>query len=176
MIARQAKQHVDIERLGEARIGDSGRQAPRGQQIGGLQTFRQAGAERQDRHGRALADDAALADLQRLGDLGDRDADTLAARIAERRGAVVDGDGGGDHARQVRLVGGGHQHHAGQSPHEADVERAGVGRAIGAHQTGAVHRKAHRQALDRHVMDDLVVTALKEGRVDRAERLHAVGG
>ena len=50
-----------------------------------------------------------------------------------------------------------------------------MGGAVGADQAGAVDRKAHRQALDRHVVDDLVVAALQEGRIDRAERLVALG-
>ena len=51
-----------------------------------------------------------------------------------------------------------------------------MGRAIGADQPGAVEREAHRQLLDRDVMHDLVIGALQEGRVDRAERLVAFGG
>ena len=50
-----------------------------------------------------------------------------------------------------------------------------MGRAVGADQAGAVDREAHRQALDRHVVDDLVIAALQEGRIDRAERLVAFG-
>ena len=51
-----------------------------------------------------------------------------------------------------------------------------MGGAVGADEAGAVDGEAHRQALDRHVMDDLVVAALQEGRIDRAERLVAFGG
>ena len=54
-------------------------------------------------------------------------------------------------------------------------EPAWVG-AVGADQAGAVDGEAHRQALDRHVVHDLVVAALQEGRIDRAERLVAFGG
>jgi len=43
------------------------------------------------------------------------------------------------------------------------IERAGMGRAVGADETGAVDRKADRQALNGHVVDDLVVSALQEG-------------
>jgi hypothetical protein len=50
-----------------------------------------------------------------------------------------------------------------------------MGRAIGADQPGAVDGKAYRQALQRDVVDDLVVAALQEGRVDRAERTKARG-
>ena len=51
-----------------------------------------------------------------------------------------------------------------------------MGRAVGADQPGAVHREAHRQVLDRDIVDDLVVSALEERRVNRAKRLVAVGG
>ena len=103
------------------------------------------------------------------------DAHALAARIAQRRGAVVDGGGGGHHVLQFRLVGGGHQHEARQAAEIGDVEGAGVGRAVGADEAGAVDGEAHRQALDRHVVHHLVVGALQEGGVDRRERLVALG-
>jgi hypothetical protein len=40
---------------------------------------------------------------------------------------------------------------------------------------GAVHAEAHRKALQHHVVHHLVVGALEEGRVDRAEGLQALG-
>ena len=46
-----------------------------------------------------------------------------------------------------------------------------MGRAVGADQAGAVERKPHRQPLDRHVVHDLVIGALQEGRIDRANGL-----
>src|SRR5690606_37752898 len=60
--------------------------------------------------------------------------------------------------------------------HVADVERTGVGGPVGTDQTGAVHGEAHRQLLDGHVVDDLVVAALEEGGIDGADGLHAIGG
>ena len=51
-----------------------------------------------------------------------------------------------------------------------------MGRAVGADEPGPVDREAHRQVLDRDVVHDLIVGALQEGRVDRAERLEALGG
>ena len=44
-------------------------------------------------------------------------------------------------------------------------------RPIRADKPRTVDGKAHRQLLDRHVMDNLVVSALQERRVDRRERL-----
>ncbi len=49
-----------------------------------------------------------------------------------------------------------------------------MGRAVGADQAGAIEHEAHRQALDRDVVHDLVVGALQEGRVDGGERLEAL--
>ena len=48
--------------------------------------------------------------------------------------------------------------------------------AIGAHQTGAVECKHHRQVLQRHVMDQLVVAALQKSGIDRQHRLDALAG
>ena len=48
-------------------------------------------------------------------------------------------------------------------------------RAVGADKAGAVHGEAHGQLLDRHVMHDLIIGALQEGRVDGAEGFQALG-
>ena len=148
----------------------------RREHLGGLEAFGEPRAERQHRDRGALAHDAALADLQRHADFRHVDADAVAARIAQRGRPVVDRHLGRDHVHQFGLVGRRHQHEARQAAEIGDVERAGVGRAVGADQAGAVDREAHRQALDRHVVHDLVVGALQEGRVDRGERLVALGG
>ena len=50
-----------------------------------------------------------------------------------------------------------------------------MGRTVGADEAGAVEREPHRQPLDRDVVHDLVVGALQEGRIDRGERLVALG-
>ena len=77
---------------------------------------------------------------------------------------------GVDHVAQLDLVGRRHDGEIGQGAQISEVERAAVGRPVGADQPGAVHREAHRQILDRDVVDHLVVGALQEGRIDRAER------
>ena len=175
VLARQLQHQVDVERLHEARIGNGGGQAMRGQFVGGLLAFAKTGAERQQRDLGALADDAAFADLQRDAKFRHLDAAAFAARIAHRARTIVDRDLGRDHVHQFGLIGGRHDDEIGQAAEIGVVERAGMGRAVGADEAGAVDREAHRQALDRHVVDDLVVAALQEGRIDRAERLVALG-
>ena len=54
----------------------------------------------------------------------------------------------------------------------ADVEEAMVRRAVVAAEAGAVHAQPDVEVLQRHVVDDHVVGALHEGRIDRQERLH----
>ena len=63
---------------------------------------------------------------------------------------------------QFGLVGGGHQHHAGQAAEIGDVVSAGVRGAVGADQSGPVDRHEHGKVLQRHVMDQLVIGALQE--------------
>ncbi len=77
---------------------------------------------------------------------------------------------------ELGFVGRCHDHHVGQRGEIGHVEAAGMGRAVGADEPGAVDREADGQVLDRHVVHDLVVGALEEGRVDRAERAHALRG
>ena len=56
------------------------------------------------------------------------------------------------------------------------VEYALVRRAVAADEAGAVDREHDGQALQRDVVDQLVVAALQEGRVDRDHRAQAVAG
>ena len=57
-----------------------------------------------------------------------------------------------------------------------DIERAGVRGPVCADEAGAVDGEAHWKRLQRDIVDDLIVAALQEGRIDCAERLEAFGG
>ena len=48
-----------------------------------------------------------------------------------------------------------------------------MGGAVGADQAGAVDHEAHRQRLEGNVMHHLIIAALQEGRINRAEGLEA---
>ncbi len=74
------------------------------------------------------------------------------------------------------LIGGSHHHETGQVCQKSHVKRPCMGRAIGPDEPGPVNRKAHGQALDCHVMHDLIVTALQECGVKRAEGFQAPRG
>ena len=69
-----------------------------------------------------------------------------------------------------------HHRHVGQAGQIGEIERAGVGWAIGANVASAIDREAHRQVLNRDVVHHLIVGALEKGRVDRAERFVTLAG
>ena len=73
------------------------------------------------------------------------------------------------------FVAGSHDHELGQAAEIGEIKRARMRRAVGADKAGAVHGETHRQLLDRDVVDDLIICALQEGRVDRTERLITLG-
>ena len=173
VLAGEPHDQVLVERLGKARVGNRSRQAGCVQFVRRQQAFAQTAAKRQESDLGPLADHAALADLQNLSALRQVDADTLATRVAEGDRTLVIGGGRRHHVAQFRFVAGRHHHETRQAGEIGRVETASMGRAIGADQTGAVDRKADRQPLDGDIVHHLVVAALQEGRIDRAERLVA---
>jgi hypothetical protein len=66
-----------------------------------------------------------------------------------------------------------HQHHARHAAQERDVVEAVVRRAVFADEATAVHREDDRHLLQHHFLEDLVVAALQEGRVDGCDRAQA---
>ncbi len=78
------------------------------------------------------------------------------------------------HVHEHRLVARGHQDDVRQAAQVGDVERTVVGGAVVADQAGAVHREDDVELLQADVVDDLVVGALQERRVDRGHRLAAL--
>ena len=96
------------------------------------------------------------------------------ARIAERERAGVVRDAGAQQRRAspspsfgAVTVMSGHGEHVG------DVVQPHVRLAVLADEARAVHAEDDRQRLDRDVVDDVVVRALEERRVDRDDRPHA---
>ena len=107
---------------------------------------------------------------------GKRQAPALAARIAHGDRAAVVQRHRVDHVDELDLVGRRHHDEVRQRAEIGEVEAARVRRSVRADQAGAVHAEADRQVLDRDVVDDLVVGALQEGRIDGAERPVALRG
>ena len=80
----------------------------RGKHVSRLETFLQPRAIREQRDGRALAQYSAFSDLERHAEFRHVDADAIAARVTQRRGAIVDRNLRGDHVDQICLIGGSH--------------------------------------------------------------------
>ena len=99
----------------------------------------------------------------------------VAARIAHG-GRAIERHGGVEHLPALVLVGRRHHHHVRDAAQVGEVERALVRRAVAAHEAAAVDRERHRQVLQRDVVDQLVVGALQERRVDRHHRARALAG
>ena len=85
-------------------------------------------------------------------------------------------EAGGEHLPGFVLVGGRHDQHIGDAAQVAEVEAAGVGRAVFADQAGAVDGEEYVQVLYRDIMDQLIVGALQEGRIDSHHRFGAFAG
>ena len=96
-------------------------------------------------------------------------------RIAHRHGALVL-HGRIQHLPALVFVGRCHHHHVGHAAQEGVVVHAGMRGPVGAHQTGPVQRKHHRQVLQRHVVQQLVVRPLQEGGIDGHHRHQPVAG
>jgi hypothetical protein len=176
VFARQLQDHVEIERLHETSVGDGCGQTEGFEFVGSLEAFAEPCTKGQQRHLRAFAHDPALADRQRHAEFGHFDAAAFAAWITQRARCVVERNLCCHHVDEVGFIRRCHDDEAGKATEIGVVERTGMSRTVLTDQTGAVDGEAHRQALDRDVMHDLIVAALQERRIDRAERLEAFGG
>src|SRR5262249_14330030 len=77
------------------------------------------------------------------------------------------------HVHQVCLIRCCHQDESGKTAQISDVESAGMGWPVRAHQARAIDGEAHRQTLDGNIVHDLVKGPLQERGVDRSERLES---
>ena len=170
MVARDFQQQVQIKRLGPAHVDHRGVQCLRG-----LQRRVQHAAKRQNRHPGASPPNLALAKWQTFQPWLDHHTCARTARVAHRDRMVLC-KGRAEQLPALVLVGRAGHADIGNTAQERDVIDTGVGRAVGPHQASTVQRKHHWQVLDRHVMNQLVVGALKEGGVDRHHRFEPLAG
>ena len=99
----------------------------------------------------------------------------FAARVADGEGGAGV-HGGVHHVAQLVFVHGNGDGHVGYAPQVGEVELPLVGLSVFADQPRPVEAEHHAQALDGHVVDDVVVGPLHERRIDVAERYHSLGG
>ena len=157
MAGGQFSHQCRIQRFDKTHVGHSGIELFR---CG--QRRRHHAAERENGYlACALTADMALADRHCRHFLQHSRARAGAARVAHCARSIQ-GKGGVQHLAAFVFVRWRHYRHVGDAAQEGQIEGAGVGRAIGAYQAGAVDGEHHRQVLDRHIVDQLVVAALQE--------------
>ena len=64
---------------------------------------------------------------------------------------------------QFSLVGSRHNHKTGQGRQIGRIERTCMGWSVSTDKAGPVDGKAHRQPLDGHIVDNLIVGTLQKG-------------
>ena len=102
----------------------------------------------------------AFADFQHSSAFWQLDALAISTRITKSNRPRIIGGGRGHHMYQFGLIRGRHHHHSGQIAQIGHIKAARMRGTIRPHQTGAINRETHRQILDRHIMHDLIISAL----------------
>jgi len=152
------------------------RDAALGQGLTGFGGLGSNGANAKDGDVVAVLQSSSFADGQGFEGLLPIHNGSRAARIADGIGAIVQLRSGIHHVAQFHFVHGRCDDHVRDAPHVSEVVGSVVRWAVGADHATAVQAENNMQVLDRHVVDDLVVGALHEARVDVAERHLALGG
>ena len=166
MLGRQLEQQFFIERLSPAHIGDRGIQRFASRQCGVEQSAkRQNGNLFSSASCARFAADFALAERQSLQPFQRGHAHTSATRVTHANRVILLIGCRQQLTRFALICRAGHAH-IGNAAHKGDVIRTGVGCPIGTDQTCAIQRKHHRQILQRHVMNQLVISALQKGGID----------
>ena len=167
----QPPEKLDVERLYEPHVDQR-----RVQPVGDRHARRHHGAEgEQQQTAATFAAQFATPDRERAQLLFDTHPGALAARIAHRCRTVVRRRGV-EHLPALVLVRGRHDHHVRYAAQEGEIEGTLVRRTVAADEPAAVDRERNRQVLQRHVVDQLVVRALQEGRVDGDDRSQPLAG
>src|SRR5699024_6842654 len=87
-----------------------------------------------------------------------------APRIPEGHRTVIV-NGKAEHVRQLPAVLGGHDCHIGNTAQVGQVKDPLMGLPVASHKTRPIYRKDNRQILQSHIMYDLVISSLEEGRI-----------
>ncbi len=173
--AREKFQRPGVERLDPARVDERDGE-PFGFQFPGcfFAHFIHI-AETENRHVLAMLQHFRLADLEQFGTGLRLCAGAGTARITDRDRAAVVIRHRPEHVDEFVLILRLHVNHVRDMPEVADVEEPVMGRAVVAAQASAIHAERDVQVLQRDIVNDHVVGALHEGRVDGEKRLQPLG-
>ena len=98
---------------------------------------------------------------------------TPASGIADNEGTGILMLCGKHQVPQFYFIQGRGDYQVGDAPEKSEIICPVMGCPVGSHQTGTVHAKYHREVLNSHIMDHLIVGTLHKGRIDIAEGDHA---
>ena len=170
VVLRQFLQAFAVQRLDETHVHQAGVVL-----LGQLSRGVDQGAEIEDGHAAALAQQPRAAQRQGFFGLDALRSRAVVARVAHQGRARV-GVAGVQQQLQFTVVRRGHDDHLRNAATVGDIEVAGMGRAVGADHAAPVHGEQHIQLLDGHIVDELVVAALQKGGVDGDDGLEPVDG
>jgi hypothetical protein len=168
-------EHLGVERLGEPGVDEGDGETVGFEGSGGVLGEFLSRAVKYDGDIGAVLDDFRLAYRQGGGTFFDGHAFAGAARITDEHRAVKLLSRP-KHVHEFVFVFRRHERGTGDATGVGDVEKTVVRRAVVGGETGAVHAENHVEILERDVVDDAVVGALKERGVDGADRVESHGG
>ena len=163
-----------IERLDEAHVDDGRLDALLFEDGGCFLCLLNHRADGQEGDIALLLQHFGLADGQGLKRVRERHAEAGAARVAHGSGPLYR-DSCREHMAKLLLVLWRHDAHVGHLAQVREVEDAVMRRAVLADEAGAVEAERHGQVLQADIVDELVVGALRERRVERDDGVHARG-
>src|SRR6267143_338733 len=172
--AREEFQRAGIERLDPARVDERDGNAFFFQLAGRLLRHFKHISQAENGHFATVLHDLGLADLEELGGLLRNGARAWSA-------GVTDGDGPGivvgdrpEHVDKFIFILGLHVNEVRDVPQVADIEKPVMRRTIVSALPRAIHAESDVQILERDIVNDHVVSALHEGRVNRQKWLQTL--
>lgn len=167
---------LGIDGFGEAGVGDAdGEVMGLGDRLGDGLAFGDPWAECPELEVIAFGDGFGGADGDERGIGFDGAAGGVTARIADKSG-LRGLDCGPEHIGEFVLILRLHDDGIGDAAQEGDIEEAVVRGAVVGGEPGAIHAKRDGQVLEANVVDDGVVGALEEGRIDSDDGFEAFAG
>ena len=167
-------EQLDIDGLGKARINHTDANALALEPLRGFQRLVDQRTKGPHHHLAALEQHFGLAGchLAAFALVDALDSRCFVAREAHGKGTIVP-QAQLEHALHITRIARRRNRHVRQGAQVRDVEHTVVCGPIRTDQASAVQSQHHRQVLQRHFLEHLVVAALQEGRVDGCDRAQA---
>ena len=170
MLFNQRENHCLIQRFHPAHVDHRCAQC-----FGGSQRLIQQYAKIQDGDAGPFSHQLGFADLHRGESSLDRDASAFPARVADRRGSVME-PRALQHLPALIFIAGCTNHHIGDAAQIRQVEGAMMRGPVLTHEARPINSQSDVEALQGHIMYELIVAALQKGGVNGEHRLESIAG